>query len=693
MCSHFSDRKQVVMKSICDITAILRTSLGDEITFPQPDARDDVRLFWRFEEQEESIFACFADGYCRGGFNGEAAIIFRPAFSSEDVSFMGIENHCEYWCIPRFGHRFDEIPDNVRLQSLLIKDNGTYRYYLPVCDSMYKTYISGGGGSFELRMLTNCSGIEECSDQLSFVCGEGDDPYALMRKCARFAAKLLGNGLHMREEREYPEVFEYLGWCSWDALQIRVSHKGLIEKATELKEKKVPVRYAIIDDMWADCPNLNTIPDGISFGRMVQQMHGTRMHSFAGDPKRFPHGMQAAIEALKDAGMRYVGIWFPTTGYWFGWDEEGEAAEMRDLLDYSCAGRLIVKPDKAEAEAYFARLCGKARSWGADFVKIDNQAFHRTNYKDKAAIGSSARAVNSAIDSAVENSFGGAVINCMGMASECMFNRPTSAVCRCSDDFIPEDRAWFAKNILECAYNGTLQGQYYVNDWDMWWTRDDQAIKNSLCRAISGGPIYISDKIGMTAPEVLLPLFLSDGRILRADESAVPSADCLTEDPTSSGRIFKIRNRVGKNGVVAVFNVDSENRAVNGIISASDSGLDETDYAYYDYFSGTHGILRRGERLEISLADNDEVRLFTLVPYSAGGISVIGRIDKFIGVKAVTDIDNSRFSLLEGGEIAVIAERELKFWTADRELEYIKDGNKYVFKCNENETEIFYSFA
>ena len=39
------------------------------------------------------------------------------------------------------------------------------------------------------------------------------------------------------------------------------------------------------------------------------------------------------------------------------------------------------------------------------------------------------------------------------------------------------------------------------------------------------------------------------------------------------------------------------------------------------------------------------------------------------------------------------AERELKFWTADRELEYIKDGNKYVFKCNENETEIFYSFA
>jgi hypothetical protein len=63
----------------------------------------------------------------------------------------------------------------------------------------------------------------------------------------------------------------------------------------------------------------------------------------------------------------------------------------------------------------------------------------------------------------------------MGMGSEDMFNRPWSAVSRCSDDFQPEDRAWFIRHILMCSYNGLIQGQYFIGDWDMWWTDDDQA--------------------------------------------------------------------------------------------------------------------------------------------------------------------------------------------------------------------------
>ena len=680
------------MKSVCEVKAILRNSLGEEQTFSEPAAFEGSSLSWRFVE-EDGIYACYVNGSCRGGFAEKTAIILRPVSKPGECDFMAIENHNEFWCIPRFGKALGEISDSVRLQSLLIKEGGAYRYYLPVCDGVYKTLISGGDGSFELRMLTNCAGIEECSDQLSFVYGEGDDPHALMRKCASVAAKLLGNGLRMREERELPEVFDYLGWCSWDALQIRVSHKGLLDKAAEFIEKGVPIRFAIIDDMWADCPALNSIPEDIPFGRMVQQMHGTKIRSFEGDKIRFPQGMKAAIEDLKAAGIRDVGIWFPTTGYWFGWEEDGEAAEMRELLDYSSSGRLTVKPNKAEATAYFERLCGKVKGWGADFVKIDNQAFHRKNYQGKAALGSSARVVNSAIDAAVNKNFGGAIINCMGMTGECMFNRPTSAVCRCSDDFIPENRAWFAKNVLECAYNGTLQGQYYVNDWDMWWTRDDQALKNSICRAISGGPIYVSDKIGMTDPEIVKPLVLSDGRILRPDESAVPSADCLTDDPTKSGRIFKIRNRVGSGGVVAAFNIDAENRAVKGSISPEDAGLDGDCYAYYEYFSGECGILAKGESIEITLEDNDSVRLYSHVPYLADRISVMGRADKFIGVKAVDGVDSHSFSLLEGGDVIVISEKALIFTANGKEIAYKRDGIKYILRCEADVRTVSFSFV
>lgn len=49
-----------------------------------------------------------------------------------------------------------------------------------------------------------------------------------------------------------------------------------------------------------------------------------------------------------------------------------------------------------------------------------------------------------------------------------MWNRSTSPVSRCSDDFLPEDKAWFTKHILQCSYNCLIQGQFYYCDWNMW---------------------------------------------------------------------------------------------------------------------------------------------------------------------------------------------------------------------------------
>ena len=121
------------------------------------------------------------------------------------------------------------------------------------------------------------------------------------------AAELLGNGLKLRRQRKMPEIFEYLGWCSWDALQIRVSHQGLLEKAKEFKEKKIPVHFAIIDDMWANVPNLVGLPADISFGEMVGEMHKSKLACFEGDHNRFPKGMKAAIDDLKQAGIPKVG--------------------------------------------------------------------------------------------------------------------------------------------------------------------------------------------------------------------------------------------------------------------------------------------------------------------------------------------------------------------------------------------------
>ena len=678
------------MKNQIFLQGIIRESNGQETVFSTP-AKGDVSMHWTLSEAE-GVTVCRVSGSCPDGFDGKRGLVLRPVGMDPKKDFMAIQNHSPFWCRPLFGNDLSALPtEGTPLQALLIRVKDTFwQYWLPICDDTFKTVIFGCKDGLEFCTYSNVSDLTACDNQLAFVYAEGKDPFELTRRCAKAAAVLLGNGLRMREERQVPEVFEYLGWCSWDSMQIRVSHEGLLEKAREFQEKKVPVHFAIIDDMWADCPHLKEIPQDASFRDMVVEMHKSTMRTFEGDPERFPKGMASAIADLKAAGIPKVGIWFPVTGYWAGMDPDGEAAEISDLLAPNAKGQLNVIPETDKAFAFYNRFCSRVRSWGGDFVKIDNQSFHDSRYFGLYPIGQSARAIQSALDSTTASHFGGSLINCMGMTSECMFNRPTSPVSRCSDDFLPENRKWFAKHILQCSYNGLLQGQYYVNDWDMWWTDDEQAVKNSVCRAISGGPIYVSDKIGRTNPEILYPLALSNGRILRPDHSATPTADCLIEDPTVSGKIFKIRNSLGKNGLVAVFNIDAENRSVSGILRPTDAYVSEGDYAYYEYFTGECGILRRGDSLPVTLADNDEFRLYTFVPHETGKPAVFGRIDKMIGVGAVTEQSDRSFSLLEGGTVGIYSETPIRAESGGCSLPVESKGNLRIVSATADNTTVFF---
>ncbi len=639
--------------------------------------------------------AYYVSAECKEGFSDERAITFDLGIP-DTSEFMAIENHSPFWCRPFFGDSLKKLPSKV--QELLIKDGDTFRAILPVCADTFKSVICGSESGAELLLYANTDKVTECNEQLSFIYMEGEEPYELLENIAKDAADMLGKGLKMRSERKYPEAMEYLGWCSWDAMQIRVNHDGLLQKSKEFKDKGVPIGFAIIDDMWGDAPNLEKIPRDAEFVPMVHEMHASTLRSFEGAPARFPNGMKGAVSALHESGIPYVGIWFPTTAYWSGVESGSPLeAELKDTLipveskntpffrTAKTEKMNIVSPEKEKAEKYFDTLCGKVKDFGADFVKIDNQGFH-SSYRGLMPIGKSAEAMQTAIDKATDKYFGGALINCMGMPSECLFNRMDSAVCRCSDDFMPENKAWFSKNVLQCAYNGLLQGQYYVNDWDMWWTDDGQAAKYSLCRAISGGPVYVSDKLERTRPEILKPLILSDGRILRLDESAKPTADCLVNNPTTGKNLFKIFNRCGESGVVAVFNINETENAVSGTVSAADMRLKDGRYAYYEYFSKTGGILESGEVLDVTLGSADDFRLYTFVPLT-DGVAVIGRSDLYMGVKAA-ERNGREVSLIEGGEVAFISEKPIKITCGGENVAVVRTGVLTVAELKKEQTRI-----
>lgn len=574
------------------------------------------------------------------------------------ASYMADNRYSEFWCRPDFGEDPTAVPPETQ-HFIYRKTDGTWGVIVPVVSEDYKCVLEGTPDGLSAKLFSWYSELTSCTG-LAFVMAEGEDPFALTEACVKYALELLNNGCILREQRRYPEVFEYLGWCSWDALQIRVSEDGLIEKCDEFKEKNIPVKWAIIDDMWAEIAKFN----GAKYdtrGDMFKLMHSSSMYDFEASYTRFPNGLAHAIDRIHSYGIK-VGMWHPTTGYWYGLDPEGEAYKKLKPYTFTTAdGRIIGDWHELNAFGYFNTIHSFFKKCGADFLKVDNQSMTRRFYKGVESVGSVTHTWHRGLEASVGLNFDNTMINCMGMASEDMWNRAYSSISRCSDDFQPENRPWFTKHILQCTYNSILQGQFYWNDYDMWWTDDTQAAKNSLLRAVSGGPIYVSDEIGRSRAELLKPLAFDDGRILRCDRSGMPTVDCLTVNPETSDKPLKIQNITKDSGVIAAFNITKEQNKVTGTVTASDiPGLISGSgrFAVYEHFTGEYRIISAEESIEFSLENIDDFRLFIFVPY-IDHFAAIGRIDKFIAPAAITQKIGENVTLYENGKYAYIKDGRL----------------------------------
>lgn len=618
---------------------------GTETTFP-------ISLK---EEETNGVKAVWIHGGSRKPLNEEFGAGIDIVI--EDVkSWMADYRYGDFWCQPAFGTNINTVPDETQ-GFVYLKKNGTYGVILPVVSEKYKCVLCGGeNGVLTARLFSWKEGIINI-DALAFLCAEGDNPFKLMEQCAKRGLELLGNGCRSRDERRYPEIFEYLGWCSWDAFGIRVNEDGLLKKCEELKEKEIPVQWVLLDDMWGDVRAFWDME--FTHEEMYDLMKTGMLYSFEADPRRFPDGLKGCIDKIKEYGLK-VGIWHPTTGYWRGIDPDGEIC--RDFKQCLCpmpSGGFVHGYEQDKSYMFYSAYHKHLRQCGAEFAKIDNQSMTERFYKNQAPVGQVARSFHDGMEASVGQHFDNCMINCMGMASEDMWNRSVSPISRCSNDFLPENKEWFTQHILQCSFNSLVQGQFYWNDWDMWWTDDAQAVKNSVLRAISGGPIYVSDKLNRSKKDILMPLVFEDGRILRCDRPAMPTADCLTENPIVNQKPFKLHNICGQSGVMAVFNLDERERRVDGSWKVADiPELQGEEFAVYEHFSGTLQILKRNEVMKLSLKNRDDIRLFVVVPYE-NGFAPIGRIDKFISPKSIKGVYGREIELVEDGPCACVIDGQL----------------------------------
>lgn len=526
---------------------------------------------------------------------------------------VAVYQHKDWWIRPAFLKKASDTPD--RTQLILFKKEDVFFVLLSVCGEVCRTDMCGKNEErLLIRMAPGAGNRKRLSDS-SLVIAAGKDPYRCCERAVEEALLYQGRESMLRKNRNYPEMFQYFGWCSWDAFYHQVSHQGILDKMQEFREKEVPVRWALIDDGWLSADYEEQVLTDLDARK-----------------SQFPEGLRSCVREMKERyGIEKVGVWHAVMGYWNGVREGSPAhAALQAGLAQLPDGRLLPATSADKAFCFYDRWHGYLRNHcGIDFVKVDGQSAISLAYGGLKTYGEASREIQKGLNASAALHFGNCIINCMGMASEDMWNRPSGAVSRSSDDFVPNEKNGFREHVIQNGYNSLLQGQFYWGDWDMFYTDHEENRCNSMLRAVSGGPVYVSDRVGETDPAWIWPLIRKDGRVIRCDGVGMPTADCLVTDPLTSIKPLKIWNRFGVHYVVAAFSIHKEEARCEGSLSVQDiPGLSGDKWLAYHWAEQRISHMEEGCEVAVSLAPG-ESELYLLLPDRA--VQLIGIMEKYIG--------------------------------------------------------------
>lgn len=511
-----------------------------------------------------------------------------------------------WWQTPNFSRDMTDFPATTQLA---VAKFGKYHVHLqPLVDAKLRTEMIGDAVS----VFAGVGGLKTLSGTILSI-SVATDPYTAISETFTAGKELGSIRVPLREEREYPEIFNYFGWCTWNAFYHDVTSEKIFTKLDEFREKGIKLGWVLIDDGWS-------------------QYRDQKLSSFCEDREKFPEGLKETVRRIKEEyGIPYVGVWHAFTGYWMGIEPNSELhREQKANLMTTPAGWIIPKLEGECAFKFWDAWHSYLAEQGIDFVKVDNQSSLCTKIDGIMPAAQGVRRMHEALERSVNKNFGGAIINCMGMNYENILTRPGSALNRNSDDFFPERENGFLSHIYQNIYDAPVHSRIHHCDFDMWWTEHESALQSSILRAVSGGPIYISDKIGILDPKYIGLLADENARIDRADQTARPTYDCFYTDCAEAGVPLKVFNSCGENLVVAAFGLSE--CVAGGEIRLADIPGACGDYVAVDYFTGKRTVMNEKTALSLKLAKN-EVALYNLFPIK-DGVAKIGITDRFMACAA-----------------------------------------------------------
>jgi raffinose synthase len=542
--------------------------------------------------------------------------------------------------------------------------NGTYGAAIPLSGNGYRTTLGSNNGKFGCKAISYFDNTNRDTIPMLAI-GFGNDPYKLFEQVYQSGLKMMGKAENIRLKKTYPKPLEYLGWCTWNSSDMgkNLSDQFLLDAAKSFLDKKIPLGFMIIDDGWSD-----NNPDQNS------------LKSFLPKADKFPNGFKKSIETMKSQyGVRYVGAWHAFNCYWAGVDKNSTIGKefAPSLFSWTQKNPVVNDPGKMTSmispfdgglAKFYDQWYTYLKSEGIDFVKVDNQLMVEQISQGNFPVWDLAAAMHKDLDVAVKKHFDGAIINCMDMTNDAFYNFGSTSVARTVEDYFPYEKGETFNmqkgnapaHITQAVYNALYFQQMVWPDYDMFESYNPNVDVHLVGRAISGGPVYLTDRIGQQNVKAIMSLIFSDGKILRADVPGKVTEDCLFNVQDSKPlKVFSFANGAG---LLAVINPADTNE-VKGSFKVSDiKGLTGTNFVVYEHFNKMMLLAQREQEIPIGLKKFGS--LYYNIVAVKNGVAVIGLIDKLNAPKAVSDQKSTSsqvsFSLYEGGDVLIYSSKQPK---------------------------------
>lgn len=437
----------------------------------------------------------------------------------------------------------------------------------------------------------------------------------------------------LREYKNYPEPFNYLGWCSWEQFKQDINSDVLVNSVTSLEQSKIPVRWVLVDD-----------------GH--EEIEKDRLVSFDPDKTKFPSGWSLLLNKRSENQIKWFGLWHDYQGYWGGINPKNNFGEINKSLDTLPKGIYLPKEDFASISTFFDAYMKSVKKYGFDFVKIDDQSRNLSHYRGTNNAVLSALNYAKAKEEAVEKYQNSYLINCMAQNSTCVFSTYKSAVTRCSIDYKFGDPNSGKSHIWQSFNNSLWIGQSVWPDHDMFHSSDPNCGRlMAVSKSLSGAPIYISDAPGNMIDEYILPLSYEDGLLLRPIAPGLPLPESAFLNPLTEKKCYRvIAPLTNQSAAIALYNLNiSDSISVIGNVMPSDyqylngliqpypgvGAIPDEGLVLYDWYM-KKGI-EFNSTYEVDLQGFSD-RLLLVCPIQKGW-AVIGRSDKYLSPSAVEHVE------------------------------------------------------